>query len=475
MSSNKFFRTPFATSGDKTPIPNDIQPGGEISYEQGWGPDYSIADTTNPNYLATIRQDINQLMFVSTGSIQQYQTTSVPEFITAADNGGVDFPYARYSRVKAADTLIYESLVDANTDTPPSSNWTQVSEISTFYNDISATPNVYTLVVDDGKQEPTAYFAGMRVGFAPHEENAGASTIQVGSLPAANVFQELGSPTNINGGAIKEGIYQEFIYRVDGVNGDGFILAYDQTPSLIQGWNVNTGMSTSNDKHIELASNRLVPQGEFADYSTLVFRNSGNNTGPTTMSIVGNPDMQNKALIYAGTTPPPLDANAIQTGYFFTIIWRSPLDSFVLQNARVTAPGGGTSVVGVSALHDTITSTSLSDAATANSVRLAALNNNFTFNIGSNGYYLDNDHGFLIQWGSTSVTFTAAIQNVILNFPLTFGAVWRVNSTSESGGAVAIGKDSITIITTTTVNILYERDTGANFNGRIGYIAIGRI
>ena len=37
----KFFKRPFAQDGDKTPIPTDTQGGGEVSYQQGFGPDYS--------------------------------------------------------------------------------------------------------------------------------------------------------------------------------------------------------------------------------------------------------------------------------------------------------------------------------------------------------------------------------------------------------------------------------------------------
>ena len=40
MNLPKFIRYPFAATGDKTSVPDDVEPGGNISYAEGYGFDY---------------------------------------------------------------------------------------------------------------------------------------------------------------------------------------------------------------------------------------------------------------------------------------------------------------------------------------------------------------------------------------------------------------------------------------------------
>ena len=74
----KFFINPFAVSGDKSAIPNDITASGFVNYEGGFGTNYQITATTNPNFKDIERVNINQLFFVTTGEIQAYQTNGIP-------------------------------------------------------------------------------------------------------------------------------------------------------------------------------------------------------------------------------------------------------------------------------------------------------------------------------------------------------------------------------------------------------------
>jgi len=118
----KFFLFPFAEDGDKTAIPDDTQPSGSVSYETGFGIDYQKDLATDPTAKPIPRNQFNQLMFDVTNALRQYQTLGVPDFITNADNGGVDFPYDIYARVRYDDGVngfqLYESLETANVALP---------------------------------------------------------------------------------------------------------------------------------------------------------------------------------------------------------------------------------------------------------------------------------------------------------------------------------------------------------------------
>lgn len=117
----RYFLNPFADVGDRTPIPNDIDPGGSVSYASGWGFDYQRRLGTTPLAKPVPRGSTNQLMYDITSNIQQYQQLGFPEFITTADNGGTAFPYAKDAVVRydaGAGYNVYVSLVDANDQLP---------------------------------------------------------------------------------------------------------------------------------------------------------------------------------------------------------------------------------------------------------------------------------------------------------------------------------------------------------------------
>lgn len=118
MSMLKFFRFPFAVAGDKTTVPDDSQPTGSVSYEDGFGPDYELDPAVDPAAKDVPRDETNQLFYDITNAIKEYQEFGVPDYITAALNGGVAFSYSKYARVKWTDGKVYESKVNANTADP---------------------------------------------------------------------------------------------------------------------------------------------------------------------------------------------------------------------------------------------------------------------------------------------------------------------------------------------------------------------
>lgn len=124
MSAQKFFRTPFATTGDKTAIPDDAQPDGSISYAEGFGADYELDPDTDPDAKRIPRDQTNEYLFDITSNLREYQLAGFPEWITPTQNGGtpLGYPINAYVRYNGSDGgtdwLVYAALVDNATAEP---------------------------------------------------------------------------------------------------------------------------------------------------------------------------------------------------------------------------------------------------------------------------------------------------------------------------------------------------------------------
>lgn len=112
----KFFRLPFAVSGDKTAVPDAVDVSGNVSYTQGYGFDYQ-RQKTDPAAKNIERDKMNQVFFDATNAIAELQAQGVPDFITSALNGGTAYSYGQWAVVKWTGDL-YLSLVAANTALP---------------------------------------------------------------------------------------------------------------------------------------------------------------------------------------------------------------------------------------------------------------------------------------------------------------------------------------------------------------------
>ena len=118
----KFFRNPFATSGDKTAIPDDTQPSGVVSYENGYSINYQLDQDTDPNALDVEREGQNQIFFDITDNLQDWQTFGTYDFITAAQNNGSDYPYNLNAKAAWTDNSVFTSRTNSNTDDPDDTN-----------------------------------------------------------------------------------------------------------------------------------------------------------------------------------------------------------------------------------------------------------------------------------------------------------------------------------------------------------------
>ena len=145
MSDQKFFDVPFGFSGDQAVVPDATQPDGSVSFMEGWGFDYQRDLATDPLAKPVDRSAMNYLLSVITAAIGALQKTGIPEWVTAAQNGGVALPYPKYAQVRYSATTpattfeTYVSVVDNNTSVPGSdANWQPIASIVASASDVIA-------------------------------------------------------------------------------------------------------------------------------------------------------------------------------------------------------------------------------------------------------------------------------------------------------------------------------------------------
>ncbi|MBJ8796694.1 hypothetical protein I5398_11705 [Citrobacter freundii] len=121
-----FIKVPFASSGDKSAVP-DTDAGGGVNMTQGYGQAYSLDPATDPSAKRIERDKMNWLFNRITQAINEIQSGGVAPFITSADNGGSAFSYGKGALVSLGE-VVYQSLVASNTSTPPGANWSALPE-----------------------------------------------------------------------------------------------------------------------------------------------------------------------------------------------------------------------------------------------------------------------------------------------------------------------------------------------------------
>lgn len=126
-----WFRYSFGENGNLSTIPDVIQGGGELSFEEGWSSDYELDPDTEVNAKFISRAQHNQLWKTTTGNIKFWQQHLYPLYTAAADNGGVAVAYSFGTRVRfnpGGGEIIYEVIEAAGTDELPTviSDWVVV-------------------------------------------------------------------------------------------------------------------------------------------------------------------------------------------------------------------------------------------------------------------------------------------------------------------------------------------------------------
>ncbi|EKY3117282.1 hypothetical protein ACTV1L_000151 [Cronobacter turicensis] len=117
-------KVPFASSGDKSAMP-ETDSGGGVNMTQGYGQAYSLDPATDPSAKRIERDKMNWLFNLITQAINEIQVGGVAPFISTADNGGSPFAYKKGS-VVLYNGVTYQSLEDNNTTTPPDAKWAEL-------------------------------------------------------------------------------------------------------------------------------------------------------------------------------------------------------------------------------------------------------------------------------------------------------------------------------------------------------------
>lgn len=142
----KFFRLPFASSGDKVAIPDTPPVDGSINYTTGFDADYEADPVANPaTYKDIPRTGVNQALFDITNAIKELQS-DVQAWINPSLNGGTNVQYALGMRVRYTDGNVYESLSNANVALPTDpTHWALVDYASMTAHIINAIATSQTL------------------------------------------------------------------------------------------------------------------------------------------------------------------------------------------------------------------------------------------------------------------------------------------------------------------------------------------
>lgn len=182
--TRKYFIVPFANAGDVTSVPDATQSDGSVSYQSGYPAQYSLNPDTDANAKRIGRSNFNGILKDITQAIKQLQEDGVPEFISATDNGGSAFSYSK-GAIVGLDGVLYQSLSDANTTTPPSSSWVELPSSQFGYMGTASGTN--TIVVNY-TPAVTVLVGGAKYKFTAAGANTGAATININGIGAKSVY-----------------------------------------------------------------------------------------------------------------------------------------------------------------------------------------------------------------------------------------------------------------------------------------------
>ena len=119
----KYFRTLFAASGDRTDITDAAQVNGPVAYDTGYPPTYELDPATQPTARNVERTLMNGLFYRLTQAIAALQG-DFPEWIAPVDNGGLPYSYRIGTVVRVVDASqgavpgLYKSLAAGNIQVP---------------------------------------------------------------------------------------------------------------------------------------------------------------------------------------------------------------------------------------------------------------------------------------------------------------------------------------------------------------------
>ncbi|MEM8123668.1 pyocin knob domain-containing protein [Morganella morganii] len=116
----KIFKIPFATQGDRTVVPDEVQADGSLSYTQGYGYDYERDQATDPAAKDIEREKMNGIFHDITGAVGEIQAFGMPVW---AEEGK---PYAIRSIVYHNKKAWQSKIENNNTEPAAGIAWTEL-------------------------------------------------------------------------------------------------------------------------------------------------------------------------------------------------------------------------------------------------------------------------------------------------------------------------------------------------------------
>ncbi|EKT66943.1 phage baseplate protein [Providencia alcalifaciens] len=188
----KTFKVPFATQGDRTSIPNEVQADGAVSYTQGYGYDYERDQVSDPAAKDIEREKMNGIFHDITEAVGEIQNYGFPKW---AEEGK---PYPIRAIVYHKNK-VWQSKIENNEVEPVAgAQWVELKADLTA-GDI----NVYNKTESDKRFQPLGNYQSAGYSYSKQESDTNFQP-KGNYAPAANYAMKGESYTKAEG----DGRYQ---------------------------------------------------------------------------------------------------------------------------------------------------------------------------------------------------------------------------------------------------------------------------
>lgn len=156
----KIFKIPFATQGDRTSIPDDVQADGAVSYTQGYSYDYERDQQTDPAAKDIEREKMNGMFHDITEAIGELQSFGFPKWATEGK------PYPIRAIVYHKNKTWQSKIENNNVEPVAGTAWQELKA------DLSAGDiNVYTKTESDKRFQPLGNYQAAGYSYSKAESD----------------------------------------------------------------------------------------------------------------------------------------------------------------------------------------------------------------------------------------------------------------------------------------------------------------
>lgn len=420
-----YFKTPFASNGDRVTIPLTTQADGSVSFAQGWGPDYQKNLKTQSTAKAVSRQVTNQVLYALSASVGALQEMGgVPEYITAEDNGGTAFSYGAGAQV-IYKGVYYVSLQAKNTTTPGTGNlWQKVIYKVASADDAktgTSTDTIITPAVLKTEADRRETVINQSITSLTDTVNSNKSTQdQINQATNETIAQNY-KDTNQSIAAINQRKINGKTFNGDITLTPGDVKAIPLAGSL----DITGTLRTKGSFQAQGQTGLIIAPGGATGSSMrwhynntaayLLFNDSGDAYGAW--------NEKRPFIVYAAT-------GNTQIGFQLQVLGQTTFDGNVIANK----PASFTSTLAVKGATTLSSTLSVTGEATAKKVTPSDYSNfdskyAGTLKQGDNGYWRDNNTGFVCMWG-TIPSLSSGWQTV--NFHTAFSTCFSVSAVLRS-------------------------------------------